>query len=269
MVLPVLLILLLWISRTRTPEISVKSAIVEATAESGPHIGALLSLMGLSICLGGVVERAELMSLFPTYFGSIWATMTALVIILVLIGMSMDPYGAVILVSATIANVAYTNGIDPVHFWVVVMVAFELGYLSPPVALNHLLTRQVVGEEEFLLAKNEQDGFFAKYERLILPVIVMGVALLLVAFTPLFFYQKMPEVSCQTYCEKQVTCQAEETLQTSKNLDKATTTQSTEDQAITECLTTCEADSDAVIRVCATRDSCEAWKECHSLTPNP
>ena len=274
MILPVLLILLLWISRTRNPEISVKNSIVEATAESGPHIGALLSLMGLSICLGGVVERAELMSLFPTYFGSIWTTMTALVIILVLIGMSMDPYGAVILVSATIANVAYTNGIDPVHFWVVVMVAFELGYLSPPVALNHLLTRQVVGEQEFLEAKNEQEGFFAKYERLILPVIVMGIALLLVAFAPLFFYQKMPEVSCQTYCEKQVMCQAAPSAKTTSSAKTTDDISSTAnkykaDPTVTACMKTCESAADPVIRVCATRDTCEAWQECLSLTPHP
>ena len=120
--------------------------------------------------------------------GSIWLAMMALVLILVLIGMSMDPYGAVILVSATIAEIAYQNGINAIHFWVVVMVAFELGYLSPPVALNHLLTRQVVGEEELRAAIDEGTSFWSRNERLILPVVVMGVALILVAFVPLCFY---------------------------------------------------------------------------------
>ena len=43
--------------------------------------------------------------------------------------------------------IAYANNIDPLHFWMMVLVAFELGYLLPPVAINQLLTRQVIGEE--------------------------------------------------------------------------------------------------------------------------
>ena len=35
-----------------------------------------------------------------------------------------------------------------IHFWMVVLVTFELGYLTPPGNLNHLLTRQVVGNVE-------------------------------------------------------------------------------------------------------------------------
>jgi TRAP-type C4-dicarboxylate transport system permease large subunit len=145
-------------------------------------------LMGLSVSIGGMVERADLMSMVPAIFDSTWTAMLALVLVMVLIGMFMDPYGAVILVSATIASVAYKNGIDPVHFWMVALVAFELGYLSPPVALNHLLTRQVVGEEEIRLAKEESAGmsFWYRHERILLPLACMGAALLIVAFVPLW-----------------------------------------------------------------------------------
>jgi TRAP-type C4-dicarboxylate transport system permease large subunit len=199
MVLPVLLMILLWqeAKRSKTietveskPALPLSKRLGGATFEAGPHIGALLVLMGLSICAGGVIERGEVMSLFPESFGSIWLAMTALVFILVIIGMSMDPYGAVILVSATIAEVAYKSGINAVHFWMVVLVAFELGYLSPPVALNHLLTRQVVGEAEFNAAQQEAKGlgFWKRYERILMPLLVMGIALLIVAFAPLFFY---------------------------------------------------------------------------------
>jgi TRAP-type C4-dicarboxylate transport system permease large subunit len=158
-----------------------------ATSETASHAGALLMLMGLSACLGGVVERAELMSMIPQDFGSPEATMGMLVVVLVIIGMTMDPYGAVILVSASIAGIAYENGIDPVHFWMVVLVAFELGYLSPPVALNHLLARQVVGEAAFAAAEAEAEGgnFWRRNERILLPLSVMAVALVLVAFGPL------------------------------------------------------------------------------------
>ncbi|MEK9711301.1 MAG: TRAP transporter large permease subunit, partial [Thalassolituus sp.] len=166
---------------------SIEKTIREATTETTGHIGALLMLMGMSVSIGGVIERAEVMTMVPTEFSSIWLAMGLLVAILVVIGMVMDPYGAVILVSATIASIAYDSGIDPVHFWMVTLVAFELGYLSPPVALNHLLTRQVVGEEEVRLSKEEVIGenFWYRNEKILLPLVTMATALLLVAFVPL------------------------------------------------------------------------------------
>ena len=113
--------------------------------------------------------------------------MIVLVAVLVFIGMIMDPYGAVILVSAAVADIAYRNGINPVHFWMVVLVAFELGYLTPPVALNHLLAKQVVGiEAEEVVPENET--FWRRHERILLPMSVMGTALLIVAFVPLWWY---------------------------------------------------------------------------------
>ena len=101
----------------------------------------------------------------------------------------MDAFGAVILVSATIATIAYDSGINPVHFWMTVLVAFELGYLSPPVALNHLLARQVVGEAEVEASVIDAQGgtFYQRHERIIMPLIVMGTALVIVAFGPLMF----------------------------------------------------------------------------------
>ncbi|MES1954235.1 TRAP transporter large permease subunit [Salinisphaera hydrothermalis] len=166
------------------------NALRAATAETSTLIGALLMLMTLSIVFGGVMERSGVMNLFPAHLGNIWEATAILVLMLVVIGMIMDPYGAIILVSATIAPVAYDNGINPVHFWMIVLVAFELGYLSPPVALNQLLTRQVVGEAEYAAAYAEvadDPSFWRRYESILLPMAVMASSLLLVAFAPLIF----------------------------------------------------------------------------------
>ena len=110
------------------------------------------------------------MGLVPQDLGSPVVMMSLLVVVLVVIGMVMDPYGAVILVSASIASVAYKNGIDPIHFWMVVLTAFELGYLTPPVALNHLLTRQVVGDLETEGAYEVRGSYWRRNERILLPV---------------------------------------------------------------------------------------------------
>lgn len=161
---------------------------IAAASDSAVHIGALLALIGFSICMGGILERSDVVhSLFPETLTNPWLVMLVVVIMLTCIGMVMDPFGAVILVSATIAQAAIHLGIDPLHFWIVCLVAFELGYLTPPVALNHLLTRQVVGETE-VLAAERTGSFWHRYERLLLPLVVMGSTLLLVAFVPMLFY---------------------------------------------------------------------------------
>ncbi|MDO6441585.1 MULTISPECIES: TRAP transporter large permease subunit [unclassified Marinobacter] len=165
-------------------EPSLRGATNDTTAE----IGALLLLLGLSVSIGGVIERSDIMQSFPQSFDSAWSAMLLMVVILVILGMIMDAFGAVILVTATVATIAYSSGIHPIHFWMVTLVAFELGYLSPPVALNHLLTRQVVGEAEVLAAQQETGTFYQRHERIIMPLIAMGISLILVAFVPLLFY---------------------------------------------------------------------------------
>jgi TRAP-type C4-dicarboxylate transport system permease large subunit len=199
-IMPVLMILILVFDKVMnkgkaelTPDYAshrqdgVESSIRFATNETIGHIGALLSLMTMSLAMGGVIERSEVMNLAPKVFDNHWTAMAFLVVTKVLLGMIMDPFGAVLLVSGTLAPVAYANGIDPIHFWMMVLVAFELGYLLPPVALNQLLTRQVIGEEEVNLADREvrQLGFYRRYERWILPSVVMTIGMCIVAFGPL------------------------------------------------------------------------------------
>ena len=114
--------------------------------------------------------------------------MAVFILVLVFIGMIMDPYGAVILVSVTIAPVAYANGINPLHFWMVVLAAFELGYLTPPVALNQLLTRQVIRLEPEDDPEAIDGPFWKRHESVLLPLVVMALRLLLVGLVPLFYY---------------------------------------------------------------------------------
>lgn len=204
MILPFIMLAIVWFDKVRRESaVNVALELAErrvgfeegvriATNDTIGHIGALIMLMALSVSVGGVIERSGLMEAVPESFGSVWVAATILFVILVFVGMIMDPFGAVILVSATIAPIAYKNGVDPVHFWMIVLTSFELGYLSPPVALNQLLTRQVVGEKEMDDADAEVRhlSFYYKYERWILPLLVMVPSLLLVVYVPLFFYAK-------------------------------------------------------------------------------
>ena len=173
--------------RPKTAPHGIGRSLFDSVNSTSIHSGGLLSLMTLSVCIGGIIDRANLNALLPQHFSSPFIAMALLFVILVIIGMIMDPYGAVILVSATLTQIAASNGIAPIHFWVTVLCAFELGYLTPPVALNQLLTRQVVGESAYAYecATDRPKRFWYRHERILLPVAVKGIVLLLVAFMPL------------------------------------------------------------------------------------
>ncbi|MCL2326465.1 MAG: TRAP transporter large permease subunit [Proteobacteria bacterium] len=162
-------------------------SLFNAAKSTSVYSGGLLTLMTLSICFGGILDRANFSQFLPQTYATPFMAMLVLVIILVLVGMVMDPYGAVILVSATLTQIAYTNGISPIHFWIVVLCAFELGYLTPPVSLNQILTRRVVGEEAYAYedAPDRPKKFWDRYERSLLPIAFKGSVLILVAFIPL------------------------------------------------------------------------------------
>lgn len=167
---------------------SVTGAFNNAIGNSSVQIGALLMLMACSFTIGGILERSGSGLSIPEGFDSVYLTMLVLVLFLVFVGMVMDPFGALVLVSGLVAPLAYEHGINPIHFWMTALVAFELGYLSPPVSLNHLLTRQVVGSKEVDIALTEGDSFYYRYERILLPLMVMSTTLLIVAFMPFLFY---------------------------------------------------------------------------------
>lgn len=175
--------------RADTSRTGFKQALHVSTSETVGHIGALVILMALSVSVGGFLERIEIMSAFPTDISSIFVVLTLIVGLMVFVGMIMDPFGAVILISATIAPVAYQYGIHPVHFWMITLIGFELGYVTPPVALNHLLARQSIGDEEVAAADAEvrHKSFYYRYERWILPVIVMFPAMLIITYIPYIF----------------------------------------------------------------------------------
>lgn len=156
-----------------------------ATNQTCGPIGALLILMALSVSSSGIIERMDLVAYLPDQFGSVWVAMTVVMLAMVLVGMFMDPYGAVIVVNATIAQVAKANGLDPLHFWMMSLMCFELGYLMPPIGLNHLLARQVIGADEVAKAKITVGSFWRRYEKWLMPICVLLPSLLLVTYLPL------------------------------------------------------------------------------------
>lgn len=168
-----------------------------SVGESLPHSGAILMIMLGSFTLANT-------SFEPSSMDIPWLTelsgleqLTILLCVLVIIGMILEPFGALALVSITLAPLAYEYGLHPIHFWMIAVVAFELGYVTPPVAMNHLLAQQQLPsnvlpeakEEAIQIAKGQSilKAFYLKHERVLIPIIVLSITLLSVTFIPLMF----------------------------------------------------------------------------------
>jgi TRAP-type mannitol/chloroaromatic compound transport system permease large subunit len=187
-ILPAMLLVMLAWDKRGAQAPGLAGALGLATRRCSTQVGALLMMMSGSVGLGGVAERSEVVLRLPHDLGSPFVAISVIMVVLVLIGMAMDELGSVVLVSVTLLPIALENGIAPVHFWMVVLVGFELGYLAPPVALNQLLTRQVVGREAQVELLEPRAGLSA-YSHVLVPVAILGSALVLVAYGPLLWGQ--------------------------------------------------------------------------------
>ena len=66
------------------------------------------------------------------------------------------------------------------------LIAGTLG-VGKTTAINHLLARQVIGIDSHV-ETDDVEGFYPRYEHIILPMAVMATALVIVAYVPLLWY---------------------------------------------------------------------------------
>lgn len=69
-------------------------------------------------------------------------------LLLLLIGCVMDIGSAILILAPVLTPLAIAQGIDPVHFGIIMVVNLEIGYLTPPVGMN-LIVAMTVFREDF------------------------------------------------------------------------------------------------------------------------
>jgi tripartite ATP-independent transporter DctM subunit len=74
------------------------------------------------------------------HFSSKWTFLLALNVMLLIVGMVMDIFSAIVVVVPLIAPAAVHMGVDPFHLGVIFLLNLEVGYLHPPVGLNLFIT---------------------------------------------------------------------------------------------------------------------------------
>lgn len=92
----------------------------------GSVFSLVMALENVPEVLEGMIEAADL---------GTFSTLMIANLILLLIGMFIDPAAAIILFAPVLAGVAASVGIDPVHFGVIMILNLNLGLLTPPLGI--------------------------------------------------------------------------------------------------------------------------------------
>ena len=92
-----------------------------------PAFGELMSLMDVPILIG------EFLSDFTD---SRFILMMVIAVILIITGMFLESIAQIILLTPLMLPIAVSVGIDPIVFGILMVIACEVGFLTPPVGAN-------------------------------------------------------------------------------------------------------------------------------------
>jgi C4-dicarboxylate transporter DctM subunit len=113
-------------------------------AESGLLIGGVLLVQGVALGFTNYLVDAEFMAHAADWatgaIHSRWVFLLALNLFLLLVGCLMEIYAAIVIQAPLLVTIGHAFGVDPVHLGIIFLANLELGYLTPPVGLNLLLS---------------------------------------------------------------------------------------------------------------------------------
>ena len=108
--------------------------------ESMILVGAILIILGVSLASTNYLIDTEVPSrLFDAIRAQIDSKLTFLVLLnifLLVLGMMLDIFSALVIVVPIILPIAIGYGIDPIHLGIIFLANMQIGYITPPVGMN-------------------------------------------------------------------------------------------------------------------------------------
>ena len=122
-----------------------------------PIVGGVLTILslanGLSYYLIDSDIPAKLTSWIQSAVSSKYVFLLLLNLVLIVVGCFLEIYSAILVVAPLVFPLGQVFGIHPVHLGIIFLASLELGYLTPPVGLNLLLSSYRFNEPVGRVAK--------------------------------------------------------------------------------------------------------------------
>ncbi|NOZ11993.1 MAG: TRAP transporter large permease subunit [Gammaproteobacteria bacterium] len=120
-------------------EIGLKK-LVKVIQDSMTMVGGILLILGVALALTNYLIDAEvptkLFEWIKQHIDSKFTFLILLNLFLLVLGMILDIFSAIVIMVPLIVPVAMGYGIHPVHLGIIFLANMQLGYLTPPVGMN-------------------------------------------------------------------------------------------------------------------------------------
>ena len=125
-------------------DLELKGDVPRVMAEAGTLVGGVLIILGVALGLTNYLAFAEVparaVEWVTTAVHSKVLFLLLVNVFLLVVGMLMDVYSAIVIVVPLLIPLGRAFGIDPIHLGIIFLANLELGYLHPPVGQNLFLS---------------------------------------------------------------------------------------------------------------------------------
>ncbi len=112
----------------------------DVMSESMRMVGAILVILGASLALSNwLVDQevpAKLFEFMGAHVQSGAMFLLLINVLLLVVGMLMDIFSAIVILTPLLVPVAMRYGINPVHFGILMLANLQIGYFTPPVGMD-------------------------------------------------------------------------------------------------------------------------------------
>jgi C4-dicarboxylate transporter DctM subunit len=169
-------------------DIKIRKDLPRIIVQSMVMVGAILAILSTAIGFTGWMVQAQisdfLIEWMETIISSKWAFLLMINVFLLMVGMLMDVFTAIMVVVPLIIPIADAYGVDPYHMAIIFLLNLEIGYLTPPLGINLFISGIRFSKP------------ITYVYRTVLPFIgVLFIALLIVTYVPsltLWLVEKVP-----------------------------------------------------------------------------
>ncbi len=158
-------------------DLKLLSDIPRVMKDSMLLVGAIIMIICAAMGLTNYLIDAEipntLFTMTERFISGGTMFLVVLNIFLIIVGMMMDIFSAIIVVVPLILPVAQAYQVDPVHLGIIFLANLEIGYLTPPVGLNLFISSIRFEKPVFTVVRS------------ILPyLVILLVALIIITYVP-------------------------------------------------------------------------------------
>jgi tripartite ATP-independent transporter DctM subunit len=147
--------------------------------ESMTMLGAILAILATALGFTGYLIQADVPGILLEWLQQFITTPTMFLLVLncflIVVGMLMDIFSAVVVVVPLIIPIATAFGVNPYHLGIIFLLNLEIGYLTPPVGLNL-----------FIASFRFKEPVASLYKAVMPFILILLGALMLVTYIPWF-----------------------------------------------------------------------------------